>query len=366
MGASSATSAEAGRGRPDVARRGAEDAFRRLVEPHRGELYAHCYRMLGGLDDAEDALQDTLLRAWRGLPGFDDRRPPRPWLYRIATNACLDAIARRPGRMLPIDYGPPASLGTGDPGQAQTELPWIEPWPDEQLGLQDGYASPEARYEQREALELAFIAALQHLSGRQRAVLILREVLGFSANEVAEALASTPASVNSALQRAHKAVDHRIPEHSQQVTLRVLGDKRVRDLVQRFVDAFEGADVDAIVALLAEQVTFVMPPYASWYRGREAVAESWLVPGGPASQLRYVPVRSNGQLAFGAYRLDPEQGSYLPVALDVITLDGLSITGITAFRTPGIFPRFGLPGELHPQASPAQKRAPCAGALLGS
>lgn len=357
MGTSAATSAEAGRGLPDVARRGPEDAFRRLVEPHRGELYAHCYRMLGGLHDAEDALQDTLLRAWRGLPGFDDRRPLRAWLYKIATNACLDAIARRPARMLPIDYGAPASPGADDPGQAQAELPWIEPCPDEQFGLQADYASPEARYEQREALELAFIAALQHLSGRQRAVLILREVLGFSAKEVAQALNCTPASVNSALQRARKAVDQRLPVHSQQVTLRVLGDERVRDLVQRFADAFESADVGAIVALLAEQVTFAMPPYANWYCGRDAIADSWLMPGGPPLRLRYVPVRANGQLAFGAYRLDPEQGSYLPVALDVITLDGLSITGITAFRTPGIFPRFRLPGELHPQASPAQMPA---------
>jgi RNA polymerase sigma-70 factor (ECF subfamily) len=364
MGAPSARSAAGERGLPGVAG-GGEDAFGRLVGPHRSELYAHCYRMLGGLHDAEDALQDTLLRAWRGLPGFDDRRPPRPWLYRIATNACLDAIARRPGRMLPAGYGPPACQGD-DQGEPQAELPWIEPCPDEQLGLQDGYASPEARYEQREAVELAFITALQHLSGRQRAVLILREVLGFSAKEVAQALDSSPASVNSALQRARKAIEDRIPGHSQQATLRLLGDKRVRDLAERFADAFETADVDAIVAMLAEHATFAMPPYASWYRGRDAIADSWLMPCGPALQLRYVPVRANGQLAFGAYRLDPEDGAYLPVALDVITLDGPRITDITAFRTPRIFPYFGLPEELHPQASPAQIRATFAAALLDS
>ena len=174
------------------------------------------------------------LRMWRGLPGFDDRRPSRPWLYRIATNACLDAIARRSSRMLPIDSGPPACPAAYDPGEPQAELPWIEPYPDEQLGLDDGYASPEARYEQRGAVELAFIAALQHLSGRQRAVLILREVLGFSAKEVAQALDSTPASVNCALQRAHKAVEDRLPEHSHQANLRMLGDQRVRDLVERY------------------------------------------------------------------------------------------------------------------------------------
>ncbi len=365
MGAPSASSTAGERGLPDVSHGGDEDAFHRLVEPHRTELYAHCYRMLGALHDAEDALQDTLLRAWRGLPGFDDRRLPRPWLYRIATNACLDAIARRPRRMLPIDYGPPACPGD-DQGEPQAELPWIEPYPDEQLGFEDGYASPEACYERREAVELAFIAALQHLSGRQRAVLILREVLGFSAKEVAQALDCTPASVNSALQRARAAVEDRLPEHSQQATLRLLGDKRVRDLVERFVDAFENGDVDAIFAMLAEHANFAMPPYAGWYRGRGAIADSWLMPRGPALQLRYVPVRANGQLAFGAYRLDPEDGSYLPIALDVITLDGPRITDITAFRTPGIFLRFGLPGELDPQASPAQMRATFAAALPDS
>jgi len=348
MGALSVSATAEERELLDAARGGDEDAFRRLVEPHHTELYAHCYRMLGALHDAEDALQDTLLRAWRGLPGFDDRRPPRPWFYRIATNACLDAIARRPSRMLPVDYGPPVSPGNGDVGEPHAELPWIEPYPDGQLSVQDGYASPEARYEHREALELAFIAALQHLSGRQRAVLILREVLGFSAKEVAQALDSTPASVNSALQRARRAIRDRLPEHSQQATLRLLGDKRVRDLVDRFVDAFESGDVDTIVAMLAEHAKFAMPPYASWYRGSDAIADCWLVPRGPACRLRYVPTRANGQLAFGAYRLDPEKGNYLPVALDVITLAGLRITDITAFRTPVIFPLFGLPGKLDP------------------
>jgi RNA polymerase sigma-70 factor (ECF subfamily) len=251
--------------------------------------------------------------------------------------------------MLPVGYGAPASPGD-DAGEPQAGLPWIEPCPDGQLGLQDGYASPEARYEQRESLELAFITALQHLSGRQRAVLILREVLGFSAKEVAEVLDSTPASVNSSLQRARKAVRVLLPEHSQQATLRLLGNQRVRDLVERFADAFESGNVDAIVAMLAEHATMAMPPYASWYRGRDAISDSWLMPRGPAVRLRYVPTLANGQLAFGAYRLDPGQGSYLPIALDVITLDGPRITDITAFRTPKIFPRFGLPGKLHPQA----------------
>ena len=329
----------------EAARDGDEDAFRRLVEPHRAELHAHCYRMLGSLHDAEDAFQDTMLRAWRGLPRLDGRRPPRAWLYKIATNACLDASARRRTRVLPVDYGPPAGPGD-DAGRPVDEPVWVEPYPDEELGLAEGYASPEARYEQREAVELAFIAALQHLPGRQRAVLILREVLGFSAKEVAEALDSTPASVNSALQRARRALDQRLPEQSQQATMRSLGDEALRDLVERFIDAFESGDVDAIVALLTEDATFAMPPYASWYRGRDAVSDSWLMPGGPPPRLRYVVTRANGQPALGTYALDRETGSYLPIALDVLTLRGGRIAEITAFRMPEVFPRFGLPGAL--------------------
>jgi RNA polymerase sigma-70 factor (ECF subfamily) len=325
---------------------GDEDAFRRLVEPHRSRLHAHCYRMLGSVHDAEDALQDALLRAWRGLCGFDGRSSFRRWLYRIATNACLDAIARRPKRVLPIDYGPPADPDASEPGEPLVEPVWVEPYPDEMLGVEDGYAAPAARYEQREAVELAFIAALQHLPPRQRAVLVLREVLGFSAKEVAEALGSSVASVNSALQRARKAVDDRLPEKSQQATMRSLGDERVHEIVEQFVEAFERGDIDAIIALLSKDATFEMPPYRTWYRGREAIADSWLMPGGPPPRLRYVPTRANGQLAVGAYGFDPERGRYLPIALDVLTLRGRRIADVTAFRMPELFPRFGLPDEL--------------------
>ncbi len=196
----------------------------------------------------------------------------------------------------------------------------MEPYPDEQLGLADGYASPEARYKQREAVELAFIAALQHLPARQRAVLILQEVLGFSAKEVAGVLDTTPASVNSALQRARKTVKAQLPRQSQQAAMRSLGDKRLRDLVQRLTDALEAGRVEVIVALLAVDATFAMPPYPGWYRGRDALSKSWLMPGGPPAGIRYVPTRANGQLALGAYKLDPQQDSYLPVALDVLSL----------------------------------------------
>jgi RNA polymerase sigma-70 factor, ECF subfamily len=230
-----------------AAHNGDEDAFRHLVEPHRTALLAHCYRMLGSLDDAEDALQDTFLHAWRGLSGFDGRSALRRWLYRIATNASLDAIARRPKRVLPMDYGP-------RDGAARRTLPadaqWMEPYPDQLLGLEDGYAAPEARYELREGVELAFVIALQHLPPRQRAALVLREVLGFSAKEVSRSLGTTVTSVNSALQRARKAVDERVPEKSEQATARALEDSRVHEIAERFADAFERGNVEAIVALL--------------------------------------------------------------------------------------------------------------------
>src|SRR2546423_3194417 len=220
-----------------AARERDQEAYRHLVEPHRAELHAHCYRMLGSVHDAEDALQDAMLRAWRGLPRFEGRSSLRSWLYTIATNTCLNVIAKRPRRVLPIDYGPAADPHQG-PGEPIVESVWMEPYPDERLGLEDGLAGPDARYEQREGVELAFVAALQHLPANQRAVLILREVLGFSAREAAEMLETTTASVNSALQRARVSVEERLPEQSQQATLRSLGDERLRELVDRYVEAW--------------------------------------------------------------------------------------------------------------------------------
>jgi RNA polymerase sigma-70 factor, ECF subfamily len=249
----------------EAARGGDQEAFRRLVEPHRPPLYAHCNRMLGSSHEAEDALQDALLRAWRGLGGFGGRSALRTWLHRITTNACLDTIARRPKRVLPIDDGAPADGGTH------------EPYAGEAPGIEDSYAAPEARYEQREAVELAFVAALEHLPPRQRAVLILRDVLSLSAKEVSESLGTTVAAINSALQRAHKAVDDRLPEKRQQSTLRSLDDGRVRETVRRFIDAFELGDIDALVGLLAEDAASGNPSRKRWSRGRDAIADSWLV-----------------------------------------------------------------------------------------
>ena len=326
-----------------AARAGDEDAFAQLVAPYRVQLHAHCYRMLGSVPDAEDALQETLLRAWRALPGFESRSSLRSWLYTIVTNACLRAIERRPARVLPIDYAPAADPHDG-PAEPVTESVWLEPYPDETLGLEGGLLGPDARYEQREGIELAFAAALQHLPPRQRAVLILRDVLGFSARETADALETTPVSIDSALQRAHKAVDARVPKQSQQTTLRQLGDVTVRDLVDRYVAAWERNDVDALVALLADDARMTMPPLPSWYAGRDAIRaflRGWPFSG--AKRWRLVPARANAQLAFGGYTWDEETRTFRPHEVSVLTLRGAEIEEITAFLTPDAFARFGLP-----------------------
>jgi len=340
----------------EAAQAGDEGAYGRLVEPLRAELHAHCYRMLGSVHDAEDALQDALLRAWRGLGGFKGRSSPRAWLYRIATNACLDTIARRPRRGLPADRGPASDPRRG-PGAPLTETVWLEPYPDEIIGVEDGLAAPEARYERRESVELAFIAALQHLPPRQRAVLILRDVLGFSARETAEALETTVASANSALQRARKAADERLPDESQQATLRTLGEERLREIVEEYVAAWERGDVEAIVAMLAEDAVVAMPPMPTWYQGREAIAVFLrdFAFAGPwcgsrfeigRRRVRLVPGRASGQLALGAYGWDEERSAYVPYALQVLTLRGGAIADVTGFVTPAALPAVGLPAEL--------------------
>jgi RNA polymerase sigma-70 factor (ECF subfamily) len=329
----------------EAARHHDEGAYRALVEPWRRELHAHCYRMLGSVHDAEDALQEALLRAWRGLPRFEGRSSLRTWLYRIATNACIDTAARRPPRQLPLDTVPAAEIHT-EPGRSLVESVWIEPYPDEQLGLEDGLASPEARYERRESVELAFVAAAQLLPARQRAVLILRDVLGFSAEEVAEALETTTASANSALNRARRTLERRLPPESQQLTLRELGDERLRQLVGRLVEAMERSDVDAVIAELTEDATWQMPPMSTWYTG-EAL-RAFLVEWPLTRRWRHLPARANGQPAIGSYAWYEEAGAYLPEALDVYTLRGDRIAAVTAFRLPSVFPSFGLPAEIRP------------------
>jgi RNA polymerase sigma-70 factor, ECF subfamily len=308
----------------EAAQSGDEYAWRELVEPLRPQLHAHCYRMLGSVHDADDALQDTLLRAWRALPGFEGRSSLRSWLYRIATNSCLKLMQGRPQRVMPLDHGPASDPREG-PAELRAEVAWLEPYPE----------APDASYEEREGVELAFVAALQHLPARQRAVLILRDVLGFSAAEVGEALHAAPDAVYSILQRAHRAVNERLPERSQQETLRSLGDARVKRLAERFVAAWEADDVDALMELLADDATIAMPPRPSWYRGHEAIrAFMSAFPLAGERRWRLVATRANGQLAFVTYGT-PAEGDEPAHAVQVVTLapDG-AIQDITAFLHP--------------------------------
>jgi RNA polymerase sigma-70 factor, ECF subfamily len=329
-----------------AARVGDADAFARLINPYRRELHVHCYRMLGSSADAEDALQDALLGAWRGLPRFEGRSSLRSWLYTIATNACLRAIERRPKRVLPIDYGPPADPH-GPSAEPLVESVWIEPYPDAMVAES---FTPDARYEQREAVELAFIAALQHLPARQRAVLILRDVLGFSARETAETLETTPVSIDSALQRAHKAVDARLPERSQQETLRALDDSDLRQVVEGFVTAWERADVDAIVSMLAQDAVVAMPPEPTWFAGLEAI-RAFLAAAPFAAESprhRLVPTWANGQVAFGHYSWRAEPNAFVRHAITVLSLRGTQIAEITFFRSTNAFAGFDLPEHVAP------------------
>lgn len=319
----------------EAARAGDPLAFGRLVDPVRGELQAHCYRMLGSVQDAEDAVQETLTRAWRALGRFEDRGSIRPWLYRIATNRCLTMAESRGRRELPTDLGP----GAVPPG----ENGWVEPYPDGRLGWAQELG-PEARVVVREHVELAFVAALQHLPGRQRAVLLLREVLGFSAREVANLLGTTVAAVNSALQRARAVVDGLVPEVSQQAALAAAGDRSVQELARRYATAWEAGDVETLVAMLTEDATYSMPPLPTWYRGRDGIRE-FLVDVTTARRWRFLPAHANGQLAFGTYLWNEQQAAYLPCGLDLLAIRGTAVAAVVSFLEAD-FPAFGLPARL--------------------
>jgi len=319
---------------------GDEAAFRDLMMPLRPQLHAHCYRMLGSVDDADEALQEVLLRVWRGLGRFEGRSSLRSWLYRIATNVCLNLIQKRPKRVLPLDHT--SSAGPHEmSSEVLVESVWIEPYPDSALAIPDAGEGPEARYEQRESIELAFVAAIQHLPGNERAALLLREVIGFSAREVAELMEVTVPAVNSALQRARRLVDERGPTESQQVALRSLGDARLREVVDGYADAFERGDVDALVGMLAEDATWSMPPIPDWYRGHEAIA-AFLVAGPLRVRWRHVSTSANGQAAVGCYAWDAQRGCFVATVLDVLTLRGERIAAVTAFLDREVFARFGL------------------------
>jgi RNA polymerase sigma-70 factor, ECF subfamily len=250
-----------------------DETFRSVIEPHRLALHAHCYRMLGSLHDADDALQNTLLRAWRALPKFRGRSSARTWLYRIATNVCLDVIAGRRNRVVPFDLGPATTPGVAHP-RSLAIASWIEPYPVDTRAGAAGDAAPEACYERREALELACVAALRDLPARQRSALVLRDVLGFTAKEAADALATTVASVNAALLRARRAVDERLPDESRQPSLGVLGDRRLRQSAERFADALERGEIDAILTLLSKDAPSALPPDRDRPRGERVPGQA--------------------------------------------------------------------------------------------
>jgi RNA polymerase sigma-70 factor, ECF subfamily len=302
------------------------DSFAELVEPHRRELHAHCYRMLGSVHDADDALQEALLAAWKGLPGFQGRSSLRTWLYTIATNASLRVLDGRKRRELPGGTG-----AADDPrlplAEPLAEAGWIEPYPDELL-----------RYEDREGVELAYVAALQLLPPNQRATLLLRDVLGFSARETADILDTSVASANSALQRARAKLERERPARSQQEMLRALGDDRSRELVARFVDAWNRADVAAIVAMLREDATFTMPPLPTWFRGGDDIA-AFLSGQVFRSPWRSEVTSAAGQPAIAGYRPDRGGERYELRALTVLTFEGELIAAMTAFLGTGVLER---------------------------
>ena len=327
------------------ARAGDELAFGELVGPHRRELQVHCYRILGSVLDAEDALQETLLAALQGLAGFESRSSLRVWLFQIATRRCLNAL-RSASRRPPIAWPPPGVSGLPEATRIG-EVTWLEPYPDVLLeGLADAAPGPEARYEAREAISVAFVTALQLLPPRQRAALILRDVLGFHASEAAVMLDSTEESVTSALKRARAALRYLRPESAEEKPPQA-GSARERDLVHRFTQAYEAGDVDRLVALLTEDVWLIMPPLPLQYRGRDVAARFWSATAfRPGRSARLVPTRANGQPAYGLYIRDPQAGVAHANGILVLTLSGDGISVVTGFTDNSALPLFGLPRTL--------------------
>jgi RNA polymerase sigma-70 factor (TIGR02960 family) len=321
------------------ARAGDHQAFAALTDPYRRELQLHCYRILGQVQDAEDAMQETLLSAWSALESFEERSTLRSWLYRIATNRCLNMLrdsGRRPATATWAASTPPEPTRYG-------EVLWLEPYPDALLeGIADSAAGPEARYETREAVTLAFVTALHRLPPRQRAVLVLRDVLGFSAIDVAEMLDTTATSVNSALVRARATIEEGGPRAHDRAPLPRSAQER--ELVARFADAFEHGDVEPIVALLAKDAWWTMPPEPYGYQGQDAI-EQYIAHGFATRETprRLIPTRANSQPAFGQYAKDPHADVGRALSLLVLTLDGDRISHITRFAATSALPHFGLP-----------------------
>jgi RNA polymerase sigma-70 factor (ECF subfamily) len=329
---------------------GDEASFRRIAESHRREIHLHCYRLVGSLHDAEDLTQETFLRAWRGITRFEGRTTVRNWLYRIATNVCLTAISKRsiPRRVLPESVAEPTRrMPRGSPPD---DVPWIEPYPDSELeGLADPSAGPTTRYEIREAVRLAFIAATQRLPARQRAVLLLCDVLGWSASETAKALGMTVASANSALQRARYTLGKRLSR--EEIAEQAPDEPGRQEIADRYATAWENADLEGLVELLAKDAALNMPPWKEWYKGRSrigaffAYAFDWAW-SSPVRSFRMVPTRANGESAFGTYVRRPGESKYHPHALQVLTINQGKVNRLTLFVGQRFFPAFGLPAEL--------------------
>jgi RNA polymerase sigma-70 factor (TIGR02960 family) len=329
----------------DRARAGDDRAFGELTDPFRGELQLHCYRILGSVQDAEDVLQETLLAAWRGLGQYEGRASLRTWLYRIATNRCLNALRASERRPRTVPTIPP--FLTTDPTHRGEPL-WLQPYPDVLLdGRPDLGADPEARYEAKETIALAFVTAIQHLPPRQRAVLVLRDVLGFRSPEVADMLETSEASVNSALQRARATMESRLPGPDRE-RAPLPRSARERDLAARFAAAYSNDDIDGIVALLTADAWFTMPPVTLEYQGLAAITaflrdvSVWR----DGKLDRLVPTRANGQPAYGCYRQDAHAQVFRAHGLIVLTLEGDRISAVTRFVDNSVLPYFGLPRTL--------------------
>jgi RNA polymerase sigma-70 factor, ECF subfamily len=310
------------------------------LEHHRGELTGYCYRMLGSVFEADDAVQETLIRAWRGIDRFEGRSALRSWLYRIATNVCLDMLRGRGRRALAVEFGPPRSTDSFR-GITLPEQAWATPLPSAARSPLD--ADPGDVVATRESVRLALVAALQHLPPRQRAVLILRDVLSWRAGEVAELLETTVASVNSALQRARATLSGLDALAVDQPASDL--DEEAQDLLARYVDAFERYDVELLVTLLHEDAIMTMPPYDFWLRGPVEMGRWYRGPGSGCDGSRLVATSANGSAAFGAYKVDPE-GGHQPFAIQVVEISGSTITAIHHFLDTALFARFGLPARL--------------------
>ena len=307
------------------------------LEQHRRELTGYCYRMLGSAFEAEDAVQETMVRAWKGIDSFEGRSTIRSWLYRIATNVCLDMLRGRQRRALAMDMGP-ANRADSFKGATLPEHAWVQPIPDNRIIPEDG--DPAEVAEARESIRLAFVTALQHLPARQRAVLILREVLRWQATEVAELLETSVASVNSALQRARATLASHTRDDAPAVV-----DAEQQELLARYVDAFERYDITSLVALLHEDAVMSMPPYEFWLQGPEEMGRWFLGTGIGCKGSRLIAVAANGGAAFGSYRVDPE-GGHKPFAIQLVDISGDRIVGHHNFLDPELFPLFGLPTHL--------------------